>query len=313
MSRKSLIRGSLTALGLATAAGLVLMPSAAPARPSTGEAANPAYENLPLSLTLTGVVRDFKGKSETGGHPDMEAVPTGGYGHYMGNIASSLDSDKKPVFQGGGKKVSAQWRDSAGRNIHPSLFQKDKGDVAGSYTGNADSGGIKNADSFKQWYRTIPGVNMAKDLSITLNRAAGSNLYVFDDREDPVYSTRGGFFPINNDMFGNFGNYGKNFHFTFELATEFIYEPGTGQMFKFIGDDDVWVFINDQLVIDLGGVHSAVNQTVLLDRLTNLIPNKKNSLRVFHAERHTTQSNFRIETTINLKSAELPNTSKLYD
>ena len=33
----------------------------------------------------------------------------------------------------------------------------------------------------------------------------------------------------------------------------------------------------------------------------------------FFAERHRTQSNFRIETTINLRSAELPNSSHVYD
>src|SRR5690606_24553848 len=122
-----------------------------------------------------------------------------------------------------------------------------------------------------------------------------------------------GFFPINNELFGNSANENKNFHFTFELSTEFVYEPNTGQSFRFIGDDDVWVFINGKKVIDLGGVHSAVDQTVLLDRLDNLVPHRKNTLKVFHAERHRTQSNFRIETTINLKPAELPNTSKLYD
>jgi len=137
-------------------------------------------------------------------------------------------------------------------------------------------------------------------------------VYVFDDRTDPTFSGRGGFFPINNSMFGNFSS-GKNFHFTYELATEFIYTPGQGQIFTFRGDDDVWVFVNGKMVIDIGGIHSAVEQTVALDRLTNLVANGRNTLHFFFAERHTTQSNFRIQTTINLRNAELPNTSKLYD
>lgn len=321
MTRRNIIRGSLTALGLATAAGLVLAPAFAggpidedgaiggdeqPGQP-------PSYSSLPLQLTLTGVVRDFRERTAENGHPDFEKKPAGGFGHYMDNIDANLDSDGKPVFVGGGRKVSTQWRDSQNRPIYPGLFDSSKGDSAGAYSGSADSGGIASAESFSQWYRNIPNVNMSKELSITLTRQPGTNLYVFDDRQDAFYQARGGFFPVNNELFGNSANVNKNFHFTYELSTEFIYEPGAGQSFRFIGDDDVWVFINGKKVIDLGGVHAAIDQTVLLDRLNNLVPNKKNSLKVFHAERHRTQSNFRIETTINLKTAELPNTSKLYD
>lgn len=311
-SSKAILNGSLTAMIAATVGALATL------NPTTGEARaqgaqGDPFSYLPATVTLTGVVRDFKERSVTGGHTDFERQPASGFGHYMGNIASTLDADKKPVFQGGGRKVSSQWKTSSGKNIHPSTYSAALGDVAGAYTGSADPGAITSAESFAQWYRDVPGVNMSKDLSITLVRQPNSKLYVFDDRTDPLYSTRGGFFPINNDLFGNSRNETKNFHFTYELATEFVYEPGTGQSFTFIGDDDVWVFINDRLVIDLGGVHSAINQTVYLDRLSGLVPNGKNSLRIFQAERHRTQSNFRIETTINLRTASVPNTSNLYD
>jgi len=313
LSRKFVLNSTLTAGCVMAIAGVALLgptPEAAMARSVDG---GDPYSDMPREITLNGVVRDFKERTAVGGHTDFERQPSGGFGHYMGNIATMLDSDKKPIFQGGGKKVSTQWRTAAGKHIHPTTFDANKGDRAGAYTGSADSGAITSAASFAQWYRDVPGVNMSKDVAITLVRQEGTNMYVFDDRNDPLYSTRGGFFPINNDLFGNSKNESKNFHFTYELATEFMYKPGTGQSFTFIGDDDVWVFINDQLVIDLGGVHSAINQTVYLDRLTNLRANATNSLRVFHAERHRTQSNFRIETTINLRSAELPNTASLYD
>lgn len=309
--RNRFVSGSVASMVLLTAGWAASMWLPAPARASDDQ--SDAYAHLPSSITLTGVVRDFKEKSVSGGHPDFENKPAAGFGHYMLNIAPTLDPDNKPVFVGGGKKVSKQWRDSSSRNIHPSAFDAARGDTAGSYASGTDPGGITSASSFAQWYRDVPGVNMAKNLSITLVRQPGTRLYVFDDRSDPLYSSRGGFFPINNDLFGNSANESKNFHFTYELATEFIYEPGAGQTFTFIGDDDVWVFINGMLVIDLGGVHAAINQTVHLDRLTNLVPNGKNSLRVFQAERHRTQSNFRIETTINLRTASVPNTSKLFD
>ncbi|MBL0926291.1 MAG: fibro-slime domain-containing protein [Phycisphaerales bacterium] len=280
---------------------------------AVGQQSSDLYSNLPSTLELSGVVRDFRERSVTGGHPDFERQPAGGFGHYMGNIAPQLDNDRKPVFVGGGRKVSTQWRDASNRQIHPSLFNASAGDRAGAYTGSVDAGGIQSAETFAQWYRDVPSVNMSKPVTITLNRQANSNLYVFDDRTDPLYKTRGGFFPINNELFGNSRNESKNFHFTYELATEFIYKPGTGQVFTFIGDDDVWVFINGRLVIDLGGVHSAINQTVHLDRVPGMKPDEINTLHVFHAERHRTQSNFRIETTINLRSARLPNTTALAD
>lgn len=297
----------LTALGLATAAGL-LLPMGTPA----ASAADDPYSSLPATLTLSGVVRDFKERTVAGGHADFERQPASGFGHYMNNVQEYLDDEAKPVFKGGGKKVSSQWMDKNNRPLHPSLFDASRGDKAGAY-GVTDPGGIQSAETFRQWFRTTPGVNMAKDLSITLKRQANSNVYVFDDRNDPAYSNLGGFFPINNQLFGNSPNNDKNFHFTYELATTFIYKPGQGQVFKFRGDDDVWVFVNGKCVIDIGGVHSAIEQTVELDRLDNLVPGGVNTLHFFFAERHRTQSNFRIETTINLRSAELPNTSHLYD
>ena len=76
---------------------------------------------------------------------------------------------------------------------------------------------------------------------------------------------------------------------------------GAGQIFKFVGDDDVWVFINDQLVIDLGGVHAARTQYVDLSRL-GLVDGETYALDFFFAERHRAQSNFRIVTNLELES-----------
>jgi fibro-slime domain-containing protein len=279
---------------------------------STSNASDDAYAHLPDSLVLSGVVRDFEERSMPGGHVDFERRPASGFGHYMGNVSPQLDQDGKPAFVGGGFKVSQQWRDASGRPIHPSLYDAELGDQAGA-EGVTDDGGIDSADSFSQWFRNVPGVNMAKELPIKLVRQPGTNVYVFDDRNDPAFADKGGFFPVNGDLLGNSSGESKNFHFTYELATTFIYQPDQGHVFKFRGDDDVWVFVNGQLAIDIGGVHSAVEQTIELDRLDHLKPNQVNTLHFFFAERHRTQSNFRIETTLNLRTAELPNTSHLLD
>jgi len=310
MNRSTFVGPSLGLAGLIAASGLAMVSA-----PSHSDADVDRYASLPGTIQLTGVVRDFKERTAAGGHPDFERQPTSGFGHYKQMIADQLGEDAKPVFRSTGRLVTTNDRDAAGRNIigAKEYITARAGDRAGAMR---DAGGaLTTASSFNQWFRDVAGVNMSRQLAVSLVRQPNSNLYVFDDKSDAGYTGRGGFFPINGELYGNSGGATpqQNFHFTYELETEFVYNAGSGQTFRFIGDDDVWVFVDGKLVIDIGGVHSAVSQVIELDRLNWLANGRSYKLKFFFAERHRTQSNFRIETTMQLRTVTPTTVTNLYD
>lgn len=153
-------------------------------------------------------------------------------------------------------------------------------------------------ESFADWYVNTPAVNKPYVMEMWLEPQGG--FFVFDTTK---------FFPLDApwDTFSegdqqSDGITMRNFLFTTEIHTAFEYK-GT-EVFNFRGDDDVWIYVNNKLAVDIGGIHSAQEGNIDLAARGaefGLVVGEVYDLDMFQAERNPVGSNFRIQTSLDFK------------
>ena len=168
--------------------------------------------------------------------------------------------------------------------------------------------GSQSITQFPYWFHDVANVNATTcvDIPLTLDTKGLYSYYddtyfpidTFNNPQNNLISK-----PTNNTYKAKEDNKLHNFGFCLESHASFTYRQG--QTFTFSGDDDVWVYINKKLVIDLGGIHTELTGTVSLDSAAAslaLVPGQTYPWDFFFCERHTSQSHLRIMTDLDLRT-----------
>ncbi len=243
--------------------------------------------DLPTEFSIPVIYRDFRSASTSVPGPysaDFNNPDSNNSSIAFDITNDFLDGEGKPVF--------------SGENV---------------YVSGSNEGPPASAESFAQWYRTSPLLDPVGNLEIVdelVLTSQGGNVYQFSSNS---------FFPLDDPPEGyltwpdeptygeqTFSN--RNFGFTTEVHYFFVYQGD--EVLTFQGDDDLWVFVDGFLCLDIGGLHPS--QT---DVMSFADPNESSRAKqrgivqacrdrlseggvyevsIFHAERHTDKSNFRL-------------------
>lgn len=112
-------------------------------------------------------------------------------------------------------------------------------------------------------------------------------------------------------------NGAKNGSFTLRGESQFVYNKDSNLYFTFTGDDDVYMYINGVLALDLGGAHGRNSKTVELNKLDpvkyGLVEGQVATFTFFYMERCSDASTFGIKTNMELVQRAINVEKKAYD
>lgn len=293
--------------------------------PSGGDDGFVACEVSGTQVTLPVTYRDFDAS-----HSDFETGATGLEAATEGLIATSLDADGLPELVGSDPTIASaasfsEWyRDVADVNatVQGSLVLHD--DDAGGYVNRwGENGEPWQMREYVAWCgeggsdcsecNPLPEGTTCFDPCFDSSGAACAGRTVehdgtpvffpidgHDDARTPTSEYATATIPpaYGGDWQAEPDGGPHNFHFTSELRYRFRFEAGQSYSIEVTGDDDLWIFVNGRLALDLGGIHTPVGGEVVIDSDSasrfGLEAGELHEVAIFHAERQTTGSTLRL-------------------
>ena len=184
--------------------------------------------------------------------------------------------------------------------------------VGDTYTlTSATAAGVGSIGTLEKFFNPSPKAGTIYDENYTnsegqKNIIFTNNFWPLDgaqDKKDPIFGETGKAVPYRGYVSGGNGNWtaepgtfpgsddgrAHNSFFCMQYAVTFTLTPDyVGPLdYTFFGDDDMWVFLDDTLVCDIGGVHSSVGEYVnLWDYIrTGRTEDEQHTLTFFYTER----------------------------
>lgn len=217
-------------------------------------------------LALPIIYRDMIQRMDVGGHPNFEVSPMPMpmlVTGMVGPLGAPLDMDGKPAYAA----------------------------TPTTDTTNASNGWTTNATDFGSWFRDSSYSKTVLDTLTLTETPVGSGTFVFATTQ---------FFPLDGRGWNDTPINGSAHNYSFTSELHYWFQWAGGEALTFFGDDDVWVYVNKKLAVDIGGIHGPITQSVTLDDATNtalglgLVQGSVYEIAVFQAERHVTGSQYEL-------------------
>ena len=275
------------------------------------------------SIDVPVVYRDF-----SAGHADFEPGVTGSTAATTGLVMAQLDAQGKPVLAGGGgggvgitsaASFGEWYRNSASNHATATTMRLYYNATVGAFVNRwGPNGEPWMSYSGQAWCSGVScaacGAPPAGRVCVQPCPTWGNNDACFAV-ETPMDGTPA-FFPVDADTFTPAGERAPatmpppyvtnwaaempaathNFHFTSEVRYWFSFDSTKMYALRFLGDDDVWVFVNRRLAVDLGGIHTPVMGMVTISAANAFGMTNGNvyEIVVFQAERQKTSSSYQL-------------------